>query len=106
MAWRETRAAWRHFATFFLCIALGVAARGAATVRVRELVGMARQSSGPRSALVEVKAVEGAYPLYGALDTTAGRPPPEALAHGGALVEEALLARLGLQVGDQMLVGI
>jgi len=26
MAWRETRAAWRHFAYFFVCIALGVAA--------------------------------------------------------------------------------
>jgi len=26
MAWRETRAAWRHFAYFFFCIALGVAA--------------------------------------------------------------------------------
>src|SRR5207245_9461267 len=25
MAWRETRAAWRHFAYFFVCIALGVA---------------------------------------------------------------------------------
>src|SRR2546428_13872572 len=27
-AWRETRAAWRHFAYFFVCIALGVAALG------------------------------------------------------------------------------
>src|SRR3989441_576928 len=26
MAWRETRAAWQHFAYFFVCIALGVAA--------------------------------------------------------------------------------
>ncbi len=26
MAWRETRAAWRHFIYFFVCIALGVAA--------------------------------------------------------------------------------
>lgn len=26
MAWRETRAAWRHFTYFFVCIALGVAA--------------------------------------------------------------------------------
>ena len=26
MAWRETRAAWRHFLYFFICIALGVAA--------------------------------------------------------------------------------
>ena len=26
MAWRETRAAWRHFLYFFVCIALGVSA--------------------------------------------------------------------------------
>ena len=26
MAWRETRAAWRHFVYFFICIALGVGA--------------------------------------------------------------------------------
>src|SRR5918997_6662402 len=26
MAWREMRAAWRHFAYFFVCIALGVGA--------------------------------------------------------------------------------
>jgi len=26
MAWRETRAAWRHFLYFFVCIALGVGA--------------------------------------------------------------------------------
>ncbi|MDE3117659.1 MAG: ABC transporter permease, partial [Nitrospirota bacterium] len=26
MAWRETRAAWRHFLYFFACIAVGVAA--------------------------------------------------------------------------------
>ena len=26
MAWRETRAAWRHFLFFFACIALGVGA--------------------------------------------------------------------------------
>jgi len=26
MAWRETRGAWRHFAAFFGCVAVGVAA--------------------------------------------------------------------------------
>jgi putative ABC transport system permease protein len=26
MAWRETRAAWRHFLYFFVCIAVGVGA--------------------------------------------------------------------------------
>ena len=26
LAWRETRGAWRHFAGFLACIALGVAA--------------------------------------------------------------------------------
>src|SRR5436190_578500 len=38
---------------------------GAALAHTRELVGMARTGTGA-SLLVEVKAVEGAYPLYGA----------------------------------------
>ncbi len=81
-------------------------ARGATTVRLRELVGMAREPSGGRSLLVELKAVEGPYPLYGTLETSAGRPAAEAIARGGALVEEALLSRLGLRVGDEVLVGL
>src|SRR5262249_50140693 len=117
MAWRETRAAWRHVAVFVACIGVGVAAlvavgsfaasldrtlgreararlggalalrsarpltaeaegllepwraRGAVVTHVRELVGMAREPARGSTLLVELKAVEAAYPLYGRLET-------------------------------------
>jgi putative ABC transport system permease protein len=153
MAWRETRAAWRHWLAALAAIALGVAAvvgvgsvaanldrtmareakalmggdlevrsvrplphdlearlgrlgaQGAALSQVRELVAMARHPTGGETALVELKAVDAAYPLYGRLDVTPGRPLAELVGGGGALVEGSLLARLRLQVGDGVLVG-
>jgi putative ABC transport system permease protein len=153
LAWRETRGAWRHFAGFLACIALGVGAlvavlsvaasldrslgrearallggdvelrsgrpldpaaeapvrdlarRGAAVARVRELVAMARSPAGGGTLLVELKAVDGGYPLYGRLDTVPARPLDQLLAGGGVVVEEAVLGRLGLAAGDTLLIG-
>ena len=148
MAWRETRAGWRHFVGFFACVALGVAAltsvgtlaanvdralsrearalmggdlelramrpldddteaavahlvrAGATATRVRELVGMAREPARGATLLVELKAVEPGYPLYGRLDVEPARPLDELLAGGGALVQRDLLDRLGVKIGD------
>jgi putative ABC transport system permease protein len=80
-------------------------AAGAATTEVRELVGMARSPRDGASALVELKAVGPAYPLYGRLETEPSRPLEELLAGGGALAEASLLARLGLGVGDRLVIG-
>jgi len=80
-------------------------AAGAATTEIRELVGMVRDPRGGATALVELKAVGPAYPLYGRLDASPSRPLTASLADGGALVEDALLARLGLGVGDRIVVG-
>jgi putative ABC transport system permease protein len=153
MAWRETRAAWRHFLALFACVALGVGAlvgvgsfaasldrtlarearalmggdvelrsarpldadtrarvarlagAGATVTRIRELVSMVRQPGPGRALLVELKAVEPAYPLYGRLEREPDRPLAELIGGDGALVEEPLLARLGLRVGDSLLIG-
>lgn len=175
MAWRETRAAWRHFLYFFVCIALGVgtlvgiglfastveqtvarearglmggdveirltrpisengrsvlqtlAQRGITILHVSELVGMAsrpelRSSSAGSTQLVELKAVEPHYPLYGTLRTqpslplstlispcAADVPISEAtnkcLEPYGAIVQDALLIKMGLHVGDQIKIG-
>jgi len=75
----------------------------AATMRA-----MARTADG-RSSLVELKAVDRAYPLFGAvtsdppgkLDAQLGRRGDAF----GALVDPALLARLGLKLGDRLNVG-
>jgi putative ABC transport system permease protein len=69
---------------------------------------MARTADG-RSALVELKAVDGAYPLYGRLAADPERSLSEALAARdgvfGAAAEPALLARLELPLGTRITVG-
>jgi putative ABC transport system permease protein len=153
LAWRETRGAWRHFAGFLACIALGVGAlvavlsvaaaldrslgrearallggdvelrsarpldaaaeapvrdlarRGAAVARLRELVAMARGLARGGTLLVELKAVDAGYPLYGRIEAEPARPLDELLAGGGAVVEEAVLSRLGLAIGGALAIG-
>jgi putative ABC transport system permease protein len=77
---------------------------GAALVHTRELVGMARSGAGV-SLLVEVKAVDGGYPLYGAVTTRPAAALTQLLAGDGAVVEEALLSRLSLTIGDRLILG-
>ena len=153
MAWRETRAGWRHFLGLFACVALGVAAlvgvgsfatsldrtlalegralmggdlevratrpldpaseariaalaQGQARVtRTRELVGMARHPDRGTTVLVEIKAVDDRYPLYGRLEHAPAGALGDLLGADGALVQDVLLARLGLRVGDGLVVG-
>jgi len=81
-------------------------AEGAWTTAVRQLVAMARNPEGGASLLVELKAVEAAYPLYGRLEIAPRRPLGELLAGDrAALVERSLLERLGLAVGDPLVLG-
>jgi putative ABC transport system permease protein len=179
MAWRETRAAWRHFVYFFVCIALGVGtlvgvgvfsanvehtvarearglmggdlevrlshpisarglsilqsleSRGVGVLHVSELVAMASRVEGAAQAvppsraaptqIIELKAVESGYPLYGTLKTdpdhalsqlitlpaTACRASAQAKAADcfGAIVQDALLIKMGMQVGDSIKIG-
>jgi putative ABC transport system permease protein len=86
-----------------------LAARGILS-GVAELRAMARAATGNGPTLVELKAVDDRYPLYG---TLASDPPQDsagafaAVADGsfGALAEPALLQRLALGVGDRVVVG-
>jgi putative ABC transport system permease protein len=75
---------------------------------IATLRGMARTESGD-AALVEVKAVEPSWPSLGAANLVPPLAPAEALAEKdgvfGAAAEEALLARLGLKVGDTFRLG-
>ncbi len=192
MAWRETRAAWRHFLYFFVCITLGVGAlvgvgtfasnveravtrearslmggdlevrltrpiseqgksflatlgaRGIETTHVSELIAMASQAArapdrgeGPitrPTQIVELKAVEAGYPFYGVVKTTSdrslrdlltsptetchslqdpltqtvsgeGRERKERIFCHGAIVQESLLIKMGLSVGDHLKIG-
>jgi putative ABC transport system permease protein len=75
----------------------------AATLRA-----MARTTDG-RLALVELKAVDAAYPMLGALTLTPPMPVGDLLADRdgafGAAVDSTLLARLDLKLGDRITLG-
>ncbi len=70
---------------------------------------MARLPDGSDQTLVEAKAVDGAYPLYGALATEPATPLADALAARagvwGALAPQLLFDRLGVRVGDRIALG-
>ena len=66
---------------------------------------MARSAEG-KSALVEVKAVDNAYPLYGDVSITrAERPGPVWRDPDVVLVERTLLDRLNLDIGSKIAIG-
>lgn len=94
--------------------------RGIAITHVSELIAMtARVDQGASGALstqiAELKAVEQAYPLYGAIRLEPTEPL-DALLHPdvrqcggrpcfGAVVQESLLIRMGLSVGERLKIG-
>lgn len=82
---------------------LSAIAHGNVLSRIIDLRAMAR--AGDTSSLVELKAVDAAYPLYGAVATE----PPDALhqvlTEGGALIDPTLAARLDLAVGKALVIG-
>lgn len=66
---------------------------------------MARRLDGAEQALVEIKAVDGAYPLAGAVEVK-GAPFAEVMAAPDAAVADpVLLNQLGLAIGDRMRIG-
>lgn len=94
--------------------------RNMALTHASELIAMAsRQAQGsaaPQATqIVELKAVESTYPLYGAIALDPAQPlgtllhPDERRCGGqtclGAVVQESLLIRMGLSVGDRIKIG-
>lgn len=75
--------------------------------RVTELRSTAR--AGSESTVIELKAVDDAYPLYGAVATAPDMPWDRSLARQdgvyGAVVEETLLQRLAVSLGDRIRIG-
>jgi putative ABC transport system permease protein len=71
---------------------------------VRDLRAMVRGGAA-LPALVELKAVDEAYPLYGEVKLDPPQPLHDALANNGAVAEKELFDRLGASVGDWIVVG-
>lgn len=68
---------------------------------VAAMRAMARVPANDRRTLIELKAVDDAYPLYGTLEAS----PSKTLGPDDALVDETLAARLDAQVGTTLRIG-
>ncbi len=114
-----------------LTVLRSLATRGIVTTHASELVAMAAGMDSGLTQIVELKAVEAGYPFYGTLKLDPDRPLSELLSlsgsscervadssrsphpspltpHGpcyGAVVQESLLIRMGLSVGDRLKIG-
>lgn len=76
---------------------------------VSELRAMAHTEGFNDSSLIEVKAVDGLYPMFGVLETSSGLTPDELFAYKdgrwGTVPSEAIATRLGVAVGDSLNIG-
>ena len=96
-----------------------LSARGIVLTHVSELIAMAARTdastSGQPTQIVELKAVEPAYPLYGTVRVEPQRNLAELFSRQaghcqgqsafGAVVQESLLIKMGLTIGDCLKIG-
>ena len=84
-------------------------ARSGAMSEIASMRAMGRTLDGDRRSLIELKAVDSAYPLYGAVALSPAQGLAAALESRvgvfGAAVDPAILTRLGLKIGDNIKVG-
>ncbi len=74
-------------------------------VRAYEFYSVIRSTTGDRTLFTRLKAVESGYPLYGRVELQSGRPFDQVLRAGQVVVEQEVLDRLGLQIGDPVHIG-
>ena len=75
------------------------------SARTYEFLSVVRVAEGEATQLANLKVVEPGYPFYGQVMLASGRGFAEVLTPGAVIVEQALLDRLDLQVGDRLQVG-
>jgi putative ABC transport system permease protein len=86
-----------------------LAANAIRVSEVAQMRAMVRTPDGASRSLVELKAVDGAYPLFGGFRLDGGAPIAQTLAKRGdvwgAAVERRLLDKLGVSVGSRLRLG-
>jgi putative ABC transport system permease protein len=70
-----------------------------------EIATMVRPPNATMTRMVELRAVQAAYPLYGTMTLREGQYSHALLQNHGTLVRPELLAQLNLRVGDDLLIG-
>ena len=83
----------------------GLRAQGAVIVHSRQMISMARSPASGRVQPMSVRAVGDGYPLYGKVTTGSGRPFRQLLGDGTVLVHNSLLLKMGLKLGDSLVIG-
>ncbi len=73
--------------------------------RIYEFYSVVRALNNKTSLLSDLKVVEPGYPFYGTVTLASGRIFTEVLASGSVIVEQQLLDRLHLRVGDRLRIG-
>ena len=73
--------------------------------RYWEFYSMVRRMDDKASVLSLLKVVEKGYPFYGEIVLKSGRPFHDVLTPGQTVVEQSLLDRLGVDIGDSLKVG-
>jgi len=75
------------------------------SARYYDFYSVVRTASGTASLLSDLKVVEPGYPFYGAVQLASGRPFSAVLRTGSIIVEQTVLDRLHLKIGDPVMVG-
>ena len=77
----------------------------AEAARVWEFYTVARLPEREETLLANIKAVEPGYPFYGVVELASGRNFADVLTPGSVVVDQALLDRLTLEPGDELILG-
>lgn len=75
------------------------------SARVEQFYSVVRSIKEDSSLLSELKVVSQGYPFYGSVVTASGRSFPEVLTPGNVVVEQTLLDRMNVKIGDKLKVG-
>jgi putative ABC transport system permease protein len=78
---------------------------GVARVNLYEFISVVQSPQNEESLLTSVKVVEPGYPFYGEVLLASTRPWTTTLQPGTTIVEQNLLDRLGLAIGNELRVG-
>ncbi|MCB0033698.1 MAG: ABC transporter permease, partial [Anaerolineales bacterium] len=81
------------------------AAEGIEKAFIYEFLTIVRLPEAEDTLLTSLKVVENGYPFYGEVELASGRPLAEVLTSGNVIVEENLLERMNVEVGDPLIVG-
>ena len=95
----------RPFGRFTESLLRGLPANGVPVARVTSFGSMALLERTGATRLSQVRAVEGAYPFYGQIETSPAGRWGELARGRNALVDPALLVALDAQVGDSVKLG-